>query len=60
MLVTIIWKGRRNATNAHANSSSLAGGEFGDVTVTSSVAEANRGKATFGTKVFSRPREKEP
>lgn len=32
--------------------------EFGYTVVTSSFAEANRGKATIGTKVSTRPREK--
>ena len=60
LLVIIIQKGRRSATKVHTNSSSLAVAEFGYITVTSSFAEANRGKATFGTKVSSSPREKEP
>lgn len=58
MLVIIISKDRSTATKIYTNSSIRAMAEFGYTIVTSSFAEANRGKATIGTKVSSRPREK--
>lgn len=51
-------KRQSTVTKIYTNSIIWAREEFGYTIDTSSFAEANRGKATAGTKVSSRPREK--
>lgn len=58
MLVIIISKDRNSATKIYTNSNIRAMAEFGYTIVTSSFAEAYRGKAIIGTKVSSTHREK--